>query len=78
MMNASARQFCLLNRTHALVWRCRVTVPDGDRPFDMGTEHPVDEIRALCGPGHDALCLPEAEELILGRNAQRLLGIGAA
>jgi aminocarboxymuconate-semialdehyde decarboxylase len=49
-----------------------------DRPFDMGTEHPVDEIRALCGPGHDALCLPEAEELILGRNAERLLGLGAA
>jgi predicted TIM-barrel fold metal-dependent hydrolase len=44
----------------------------------MGTEHPVDEIRALCGPGHDALCLPEAEELILGRNAERLLGLGAA
>lgn len=39
-----------------------------DRPFDMGSEHPVDEIRAL---GQS-----EAEDLILGRNAERLLGIG--
>lgn len=40
-----------------------------DRPFDMGTDHPVDEVRALGQPG--------AEPLILGGNAQRLLGIGA-
>jgi len=38
-----------------------------DRPFDMGSEHPAQEIRALG--------LPEEEEaLILGGNAQRLLG----
>lgn len=40
-----------------------------DRPFDMGTEHPVEEIRAVADPA--------ARELILGGNAQRLLGIGA-
>jgi aminocarboxymuconate-semialdehyde decarboxylase len=40
-----------------------------DRPFDMGTEHPVDEVRALADP--------RAQELILGGNAERLLGIGA-
>ncbi len=37
-----------------------------DRPFDMGTEHPVDEVRALGG---------EAADLILGGNAERLLGL---
>jgi aminocarboxymuconate-semialdehyde decarboxylase len=39
-----------------------------DRPFDMGAEQPVQEIRALG--------LPDAEELILGGNAERLLGVG--
>jgi aminocarboxymuconate-semialdehyde decarboxylase len=38
-----------------------------DRPFDMGTDHPVDEVRAL---GLDG-----ATELILGGNAGRLLGV---
>lgn len=41
-----------------------------DRPFDMGAEHPVEDIRALGQP--------DAEDLILGGNAQRLLGISAA
>lgn len=40
-----------------------------DRPFDMGSDHPVDEIRALRQP--------EAEELILSGNARHLLGIEA-
>ncbi len=40
-----------------------------DRPFDMGTEHPVDEVRALDDPA--------AQDLILRANARRLLGIGA-
>jgi len=39
-----------------------------DRPFDMGTEHPVDDIRALGQP--------DAEERVLGGNAERLLGLG--
>ena len=38
-----------------------------DRPFDMGTYHPVDEVRAL-GLGTD-------EELVLSGNAARLLGV---
>jgi aminocarboxymuconate-semialdehyde decarboxylase len=37
-----------------------------DRPFDMGTEHPVEEIRALGLGAAD-------EQLILGGNASRLL-----
>ncbi len=38
-----------------------------DRPFDMGSDHPVEEVRALrLGP---------AEDLILGGNAGRLLGL---
>ena len=41
-----------------------------DRPFDMGSEHPVDEIRAVGMQSED-------EELILGGNARRLLGIAA-
>jgi aminocarboxymuconate-semialdehyde decarboxylase len=41
-----------------------------DRPFDMGSDHPVDEIRALGQP--------DVEELVLSGNARRLLGIGAA
>ena len=41
-----------------------------DRPFDMGTDDPVGEVRALrLGPG---------EELVLGANAGRLLGLAAA
>jgi aminocarboxymuconate-semialdehyde decarboxylase len=41
-----------------------------DRPFDMGTDHPVDEVRALkLGPG---------EELVLSRNAAGLLGVAGA
>ncbi len=38
-----------------------------DRPFDMGTDHPVDEVRALG--------LGAGEDLILGGNAGRLLGL---
>jgi aminocarboxymuconate-semialdehyde decarboxylase len=38
-----------------------------DRPFDMGTDHPVDEVRALR--------LRAGEDLILGGNAARLLGL---
>jgi aminocarboxymuconate-semialdehyde decarboxylase len=38
-----------------------------DRPFDMGTDQPVSEVRALG--------LGAAEELVLGGNAARLLGI---
>jgi aminocarboxymuconate-semialdehyde decarboxylase len=41
-----------------------------DRPFDMGTQHPVEEIRELG--------LPDAQELILGGNAGRLLGLAPA
>jgi aminocarboxymuconate-semialdehyde decarboxylase len=38
-----------------------------DRPFDMGTDRPADEVRALgLGP---------AEDLVLGGNAARLLGV---
>jgi aminocarboxymuconate-semialdehyde decarboxylase len=41
-----------------------------DRPFDMGTDDPAGEVRALgLGPG---------EQLILGGNAARLLGLEAA
>jgi aminocarboxymuconate-semialdehyde decarboxylase len=39
-----------------------------DRPFDMGSEHPVEQIRALR--------LGADEQLILGGNAARLLQIG--
>ena len=38
-----------------------------DRPFDMGTDRPVDEVRALG--------LGAGEDLVLGGNAARLLGI---
>jgi aminocarboxymuconate-semialdehyde decarboxylase len=38
-----------------------------DRPFDMGTDHPVDEVRALL--------LGAGEERVLGGNAARLLGM---
>ena len=41
-----------------------------DRPFDMGTGHPVDEVRALG--------LGSGEDLVLSGNAARLLGIGSA
>jgi len=40
-----------------------------DRPFDMGTDHPVDEVRALG--------LGAGEELVLGGNAARLLGLSS-
>ncbi len=39
-----------------------------DRPFDMGTDHPVDEVRALGLGGAD-------EDLVLSGNATRLLGV---
>ncbi len=39
-----------------------------DRPFDMGTYHPVDEVRALGLDGADT-------ERVLGGNAARLLGL---
>jgi aminocarboxymuconate-semialdehyde decarboxylase len=38
-----------------------------DRPFDMGTDHPVEEVRALR--------LGAGEELVLGGNAARLLSL---
>ena len=41
-----------------------------DRPFDMGTDRPVDDIRALR--------LGAGEELVLGGNACRLLGLPCA
>ncbi|HTZ92952.1 MAG TPA: amidohydrolase family protein [Streptosporangiaceae bacterium] len=42
-----------------------------DRPFDMGTARPVEEIRALGLPAHD-------EQMLLGGNAARLLGLSTA
>ena len=42
-----------------------------DRPFDMGTDHPVDEVRAL-------RLGPPGTDLILGGNAARLLGLDHA
>ena len=41
-----------------------------DRPFDMGSDDPVGEVRALG--------LGAGEELVLGRNAARLLGASGA
>jgi aminocarboxymuconate-semialdehyde decarboxylase len=41
-----------------------------DRPFDMGTDDPVGQVRALR--------LGADEQLILGGNASRLLQIGTA
>jgi aminocarboxymuconate-semialdehyde decarboxylase len=38
-----------------------------DRPFDMGTDHPVDEVRGLGLP-------PKDEADVLGGNAERLMG----
>ena len=38
-----------------------------DRPFDMGADHPVDEVRALG--------LGAGEDLVMGGNAARLLGV---
>ena len=40
-----------------------------DRPFDMGTDRPVEEVRAVG-------LLEQDQDLILGRNAQQLIGIG--
>ena len=42
-----------------------------DRPFDMGTDQPVEEIRALGLPAED-------EQLLLGGAASRLMGLSAA
>ena len=42
-----------------------------DRPFDMGTDRPVEEIRALGLPAQD-------EQLLLGGNAARLLKLSTA
>lgn len=75
--DASLRRFCYDSLTHdralladliAYVGADHVLL-GSDRPFDMGTEHPVDEIRAIGDP--------DTAELILSRNAERLLGIGA-
>jgi aminocarboxymuconate-semialdehyde decarboxylase len=41
-----------------------------DRPFDMGSDDPVGEVRALGLPA-------EAEAAVLGGNAARLLGLPA-
>jgi aminocarboxymuconate-semialdehyde decarboxylase len=41
-----------------------------DRPFDMGTTRPVDEVRELG-------LSPEDEAAVLGGNAERLMGAGA-
>ncbi len=41
-----------------------------DQPFDMGTDCPADEVRALR--------LGAGEDQILGGNAARLLGLGNA
>jgi aminocarboxymuconate-semialdehyde decarboxylase len=38
-----------------------------DRPFDMGTDHPLDEVRALA--------LGAEEDLVVSGNATRLLGV---
>lgn len=40
-----------------------------DRPFDMGTDHPVEEVRALA--------LGDGERLVLGGNAAGLLGVAS-
>jgi aminocarboxymuconate-semialdehyde decarboxylase len=40
-----------------------------DRPFDMGTDHPLDEVRALA--------LGAEEDLVVSGNATRLLGVAA-
>jgi aminocarboxymuconate-semialdehyde decarboxylase len=39
-----------------------------DRPFDLGTDRPVEEIRALGLPAED-------EQLLLGGTAERLLSL---
>ena len=39
-----------------------------DHPFDMGADHPVEEVRALDLPPHE-------REAVLGGNAVRLLGL---
>jgi aminocarboxymuconate-semialdehyde decarboxylase len=76
--DASLRRFCYDTVTHdadLLAGLVRYAGPGqillgSDRPFDMGTDHPVDEVRGL-GLG------PETE-LILGGNAGRLLGLADA
>lgn len=42
-----------------------------DRPFDMGTDRPVEEVRSLRLPA-------DQERALLGGNAERLLALGAA
>lgn len=76
--DASLRRFYYDTVTHdadLLTGLVRYAGPEqvllgSDRPFDMGTDHPVDEVRGL-GLG------PETE-LILGGNAGRLLGLADA
>jgi aminocarboxymuconate-semialdehyde decarboxylase len=76
--DASLRRFYYDTVTHdadLLAGLVRYAGPEhvllgSDRPFDMGTDHPVDEVRGL-GLG------PEAE-LILGGNAGRLLDLANA
>jgi aminocarboxymuconate-semialdehyde decarboxylase len=76
--DASLRRFYYDTVTHdadLLAGLIRYAGPEqvllgSDRPFDMGTDHPVDEVRGLgLGPGAD---------LILGGNAGRLLGLAEA
>ena len=76
--DASLRRFYYDTVTHdadLLAGLVRYAGPEqvllgSDRPFDMGTDHPVDEVRGLdLGP---------ETELILGGNAGRLLGLANA
>ena len=76
--DASLRRFYYDTVTHdadLLAGLVRYAGPEqillgSDRPFDMGTDHPVDEVRGLdLGP---------QTELILGGNAGRLLGLADA
>jgi aminocarboxymuconate-semialdehyde decarboxylase len=76
--DASLRRFYYDTVTHdadLLAGLVRYAGPEqillgSDRPFDMGTDHPVDEVRGLdLGP---------ETELILGGNAGRLLGLADA
>jgi aminocarboxymuconate-semialdehyde decarboxylase len=76
--DASLRRFYYDTVTHdadLLAGLVRYAGPEqvllgSDRPFDMGTDHPVDEVRGL-GLGLET-------ELILGGNAGRLLGLADA
>lgn len=72
----SLRRFCYDTVTHdpgLLADLVRYAGPEqvllgSDRPFDMGTDDPAAEVRALA--------LGAAEELVLGGNAARLTGTG--